>query len=60
MGRRDHFDAGSYDPHTSRWVYIDDEAIPREEVHENAGFTERNPEYLLQKHKKKQARKRKM
>lgn len=59
MSRRNHFDSGAYDPHSSRWVYIDDEAIPREEVHEAAGFSERTPEYLLQKHKAKQARKKK-
>lgn len=65
MSRRNHFDVGHgnpehYNPHTSRWVYIDDEAIPREEIHAEVGFSERTPEYLLQKHKEKQAKKRKL
>jgi hypothetical protein len=41
------------------FTYIDDEATYLDEVHQGAGFTKRDPAYLLEKHKAKQERKKK-
>lgn len=41
------------------YVWIDGEPVAREEVHKAAGFTKRDPEYLLEKRKQKQERKKK-
>lgn len=38
-------------------TYVDGEAMNIEELHQSAGFVERDPQYLLEKHKKKQERK---
>lgn len=45
-----------YCPHCADTVYIGREPEFRSEVHIAAGFKERNPAYLLQKHKERQAR----
>ena len=37
-------------------TYIDDEAIDIDEIHKNVGFVERDPAYLLEKHKAKKAK----
>ena len=42
-----------------RWVWVDGEPFTREEIHQAAGFKERTPEYLLEKHKEKQAKRKK-
>lgn len=39
------------------YVWIDGEPVSRSEVHQAAGFKDRTPEYLLEKHKAKQAKK---
>jgi hypothetical protein len=65
MSRRQHFDAGhgNYEHitqemvHTMPNVWVDGEPFSREEVHQAVGFTDRNPAYLLKKHKEKQERK---
>ena len=41
------------------YVWVDGEPFSREEIHQAAGFTKRDPAYLLEKHKAKQERKRK-
>ena len=41
------------------YVWVDGEPVSREEIHQAAGFTKRDPEYLLEKHKAKQERKKK-
>lgn len=37
-------------------IWVDGEPFSRAEIHQAAGFTERTPEYLLEKHKEKQRR----
>lgn len=44
--------------HSSPYVWVGSEPYDRSEVREGAGFTERTPEYLLQKHQEKELRKR--
>jgi hypothetical protein len=39
------------------YVWVDGEPVAREELHKAAGFTKRDPAYLLEKHKAKQAKK---
>jgi hypothetical protein len=39
------------------YVWVDGEPVPRSEIHQAAGFTKRDPEYLLEKNKQKQERK---
>jgi hypothetical protein len=41
------------------YVWVDGEPIARQEIHKAAGFTKRDPEYLLEKNKQKQERKKK-
>jgi hypothetical protein len=41
------------------YVWVDGEPVPRSEIHQAAGFTKRDPEYLLEKNKAKQERKKK-
>jgi hypothetical protein len=41
------------------YVWVDGEPVSREEIHQAAGFTKRDPAYLLEKHKAKQAKKKK-
>ena len=44
--------------HSLPYVWVGSEPYDRSEVREGAGFTERTPEYLLQKHQEKELRKR--
>ena len=37
-------------------TYVDGEAVNIEELHKSAGFVERDPAYLLEKHKAKKAK----
>lgn len=39
------------------YIWVDGEPMTRDEVHQAAGFTKRDPAYLLEKHKAKQERK---
>ena len=39
------------------YIWVDGEPVAREEVRQAAGFTKRDPEYLLEKNKQKQERK---
>jgi hypothetical protein len=41
------------------YVWVDGEPVARQEIHKAAGFTKRDPEYLLEKNKQKQAKKNK-
>lgn len=41
------------------YVWVDGEPIKREELHQAAGFTKRDPAYLLEQHQAKQERKKK-
>ena len=46
-------------PYLEPYVWVDGEPVSREEIHQAAGFTKRDPAYLLEKHKAKQAKKKK-
>ncbi len=39
------------------YVWVDGEPVSRQEIHQAAGFVKRDPEYLLEKNKQKQAKK---
>jgi hypothetical protein len=41
------------------FVWVDGEPVSRQEIHQAANFTKRDPAYLLEKHKAKQERKKK-
>ena len=43
--------------HTSPYVWVGSEPYDRSEIHEAAGFPGRTPEYALQKHKARIAKK---
>jgi hypothetical protein len=40
-------------------TWVDGEPVSLSEIHQAAGFTKRDPAYLLEKHKAKQERKKK-
>jgi hypothetical protein len=46
-------------PQFERFAWVDGEPVGIDEIHQAAGFTKRDPEYLLEKHKAKQERKKK-
>jgi len=40
-------------------AWVDGEPVSLKEIHQAAGFTKRDPAYLLEKHKAKQAKRKK-
>lgn len=44
------------DPHASPYVWPDGEPYSREEIHQDAGFRGRTPEYLLARHNARKKR----